>query len=318
MMSRKKGLISLSLALFLGPALGAEQHSYLEYETFRALTALVPEAPNAKVVNLTEAGFQNWSQGQLRLPAGSNLVEGDFNQDGRLDAALIFQAMTGRFLLIASQIQNHWVRQTVFKLQEQTGITLDAKVLVVAPPMTYIAWNGHQYRMTNASPHVVPPVTKDRTSTPVNTAGSHSHFNEVSTLPPSQSVASELKIEIEAERPVVKNTKDLDVRTKIRNVNKEEQTLWIWSCSYSDHWRTDSPLVHVSQVPCDKNAMIKARLKPGEAYERILAVHVAVAAEELTQESVTFRMGFQRWTNASALVDLPIVWSNALTVKIKE
>src|SRR5688572_7102530 len=46
-----------------------------------------------------------------------------------------------------------------------------------------------------------------------------------------------LKIEINADQQAVKNNRDFEIDTKIRNIAKETQVLRIWSCSYSGHWK---------------------------------------------------------------------------------
>ena len=146
---------SVLIVLMALPVAAVESHYYLEYETFRALTALAPELPEPRLVGLPEGGFQLWTQGQMRLAARGYFVEGDFNQDGLPDAALLLQSHDRSYLLIASQMQNRWTRQTLLELKGQSGITLDGNVLVLAPreahgAETYVAWDGHQYRMASA------------------------------------------------------------------------------------------------------------------------------------------------------------------------
>ncbi len=148
--------ICLNLAFAVSPAVAAEQHYYLEYATFRALTALVPEAPEPRLINLPDGGYELWSQGQMRLPAGDNLVAGDFNQDGHPDAALIFRSHSRRYLLIASQIQGRWVRQALIELKEQSGVTLNGSILILGPPETFVAWDGHRYRLATKAPAPAP------------------------------------------------------------------------------------------------------------------------------------------------------------------
>src|SRR5690349_3529426 len=63
-----------------------ETPRYLDYATFKALIALVPEAPGARLAaGLTDHGYELWSKGQMRVPAANYFVEGDFDGNGRPD-----------------------------------------------------------------------------------------------------------------------------------------------------------------------------------------------------------------------------------------
>ncbi|MEZ0224096.1 MAG: hypothetical protein ACAH83_06055 [Alphaproteobacteria bacterium] len=135
----------------------------------------------------------------------------------------------------------------------------------------------------------------------------------LSCAPARAQEETSLKIEIAALPPSVKNTEAVEVGTKIRNVGKDSRRLQVWSCSYPDHWQTDNAAAEVVQVPCDKNALIWIDVKPGEAYERQLTVRVSVVAEEVQQESVTFRLGFKPSAETPA-----VLWSNAVTVKVTD
>ncbi len=133
----------------------AQEGYYLEYETFRALTALVPDAADPGLANLTDGGFQLWAAGQMRLPAVGHLVEGDFNSDGLPDAALVFRSRDHWYLLIASRTQGQWARQALLELQGEAQVALEGAVLIVSStPKTFVAWDGHQYRMASELPAV--------------------------------------------------------------------------------------------------------------------------------------------------------------------
>lgn len=124
-----------------------------------------------------------------------------------------------------------------------------------------------------------------------------------------------LKIDIKALQASVKNAQALPVSTKISNGGKDNRRLQIWSCSYPEHWKTDSASVEVEQVPCDKNALMEITLKPGDVYEKQLSVRVLVAAKDLQQDSVTFRLGFK----TSLFAEAPaVVWSNAVRVAVTD
>ena len=127
---------------------------------------------------------------------------------------------------------------------------------------------------------------------------------------------SSLNVEIKPVPAVVKSGQEFSVNTKVKNVGREDQSLQIWSCSYPEHWTADNPSVHVEGVECEKNGLMDVRLKPGEAYEKALSLRVWVASR-LSEESVTFRLGFAPWIRATKRADRPNIWSNAVTVNVK-
>src|SRR5262249_2474767 len=98
-------------------------------------------------------------------------------------------------------------------------------------------------------------------------------------------------------------------------------TIQIWTCSYNDLWTTDNSTVYVKGINCDANVPWKVLLKPGEDYKRALSVGVAAPAEAL-QKSVTFRLGFKQWADlweADKAAESPsLIWSNPVTLKVKE
>jgi hypothetical protein len=127
---------------------------------------------------------------------------------------------------------------------------------------------------------------------------------------------SSLKIEIKTEQTVVRNLEDFNVSTKVRNVGRESQDLFIWSCSYSKHWRADSPTVHVKPVSCRKNALMKTQIKPGDVYERTLSIEIVLPAAGLSEQPITFRLGFEPLTEAEVGQLLAPLWSNPIAVKV--
>jgi hypothetical protein len=125
------------------------------------------------------------------------------------------------------------------------------------------------------------------------------------------------RVEISVVRSTVKNNEEFPVSTTIRNVGRDEQSLQIWSCSYPEQWTADNPDVHIIGAACRKNDVILVGLKPGDAYERTLSIHIGIAAENRTQKSVTFRLGFESATSKKTDIASPI-WSNAITVNVTE
>ena len=123
-----------------------------------------------------------------------------------------------------------------------------------------------------------------------------------------------LQVEIKPAQATKKNDDVFPVDTTIRNVGNQRQTLWIWSCSYPDHWRSDNPRISVLPVYCKKNFLQRTVLKPGKAYGRELSVSVEVPLNKPTRESVTFRLGFMPWTQEDE--SPPYVWSNPVTLEV--
>jgi hypothetical protein len=124
-----------------------------------------------------------------------------------------------------------------------------------------------------------------------------------------------LRVTISATQSTVEKNKDFPVSTAIRNVSEDEQSLPIWSCSFPDQWTADNPVVRIQGAQCMKNDVIRFELKPGQAYERELSIHVGLAAGYHTPAVVTFRLQFEPASYQNMTFVSP-VWSNALTVNV--
>ena len=116
---------------------------------------------------------------------------------------------------------------------------------------------------------------------------------------------------------MVKSGEEFSVTTRVKNAGRADQQLEIRSCSYPEHWIADNPSVHVEGVECEKNGLVNVKLKPGEVYEKALTLRVWVAPE-LSEESVTFRIGFAPWIRATKRADRANIWSNSITVNVKK
>lgn len=130
--------------------------------------------------------------------------------------------------------------------------------------------------------------------------------------------SSPIVAEIRPAQASVKNNEDFSVSTSLRNTSNSEQSLEVLYCGYSVQWVTDNPSVHVdfAEGGCMHNFPHKTVLKPGEAYERALSVHVELASGNGQLESVTFRLGFQD-ENTPTVPTVPRIWSNAVTVSVR-
>ena len=127
-----------------------------------------------------------------------------------------------------------------------------------------------------------------------------------------------LKVAVQSGQKSVRNGATFPVTTKIQNVGREVQILHIWSCSYNAHWITDSPFADVQPIPCLENYPEEVRLQPGKTYQRDLDIRIGVMAEELSTESLSFRLGFTDGNGDGNDVLPQPVWSNSITVKITD
>jgi len=134
---------------------------------------------------------------------------------------------------------------------------------------------------------------------------------------PAYGLDAAVKVEIRVVQSPVKNNEEFPISTAIRNVGGGQQTLGIWSCSYPEQWTADNPAVHIAVAACNKNDVVTVKLKPGEAYERTLSIHIETVAKHHEQKPITFRLGFQSASRMKTQ-DNPVVWSNALTVSVLE
>src|SRR5262249_55640227 len=111
--------VRASMGVVLATGLCGVMHAqgpYFDYETFRSLTALVPEMKTPRPVGgTTEAGFQLWAQGQLRLTNPDQYrIEADFDGNGKTDVALPLKSEMGFHLLIAERSGSSWQRRAFF------------------------------------------------------------------------------------------------------------------------------------------------------------------------------------------------------------
>ena len=126
----------------------AESPHYLDYSIFKALTALVPEAPNARLAaGLTDDSYELWSRGQMRVPAANYFLEGDFDGNGRLDDALLLESGHQSYLLIATRQDGQWLRTALFRLQNGSGLRWDGKILRLESPEAFIEWTGKEFQL---------------------------------------------------------------------------------------------------------------------------------------------------------------------------
>ena len=111
--------------------------------------------------------------------------------------------------------------------------------------------------------------------------------------------------------------------TSIRITSGEEQSLVVWACGLGRQWVADNPSAQVDhREPYLANALVKAKLKPGDSYEKKVRVSVVLPAGGAPKQAVTFRLGFESERDqlappsASNAAATPRLWSNAATVTV--
>ena len=134
------------VAVVAPPPIGSP--AYLDFATFKALTALAPEVPQPRMIpGLTEVGHVLWAQGQLRLPAAGHFAQGDFTHTGEVTVALLFEGGRRRYLLLAGHSGGRWVRKALLELQDESAVTWDGVVLRLGLPESFVEWNGTQFHL---------------------------------------------------------------------------------------------------------------------------------------------------------------------------
>ena len=133
---------------------------------------------------------------------------------------------------------------------------------------------------------------------------------------------SALRIEIQPKQKSVKNGEEVSVVTKIINTSNKDQHLQVWSCSYYDNWIVNSPFVKLNAWPCRKNFVHEVVLKPGKTYENKLSLKIIVPADKNMLEKIIFKLGFKTFikpaTGDIKPKEIPVIWSNPVTIMIKE
>lgn len=148
-MAGAKTIVLAAIALVAAvaaPPIGST--AYLDFATFKALTALAPEVPQPRMLpGLTEVGHVLWAQGQLRIPAAGHFARADFARNGEVDVALLFEGGSRRYLLIAGRSGDRWVRKALLELQEESAVTWDGAVLRLGLPEAFVEWSGRQFHL---------------------------------------------------------------------------------------------------------------------------------------------------------------------------
>ena len=131
---------------------------------------------------------------------------------------------------------------------------------------------------------------------------------------------SNLRVVIKPEQQSVKNGEEFSVMTKIMNTSHKDQHFQVWSCSYYDNWIVDSTYTKLEEWPCDKNFITEIVLKPGKIYENKLSLKIEVPAEKNLVRKVIFKLGFKTAADShnQKVTETPIIWSNPVTMQIKE
>ena len=134
------------------------------------------------------------------------------------------------------------------------------------------------------------------------------------------------------------------VRFRVSNLNSDPCLIWVMTCSYWDHWKTDNEAVSVDTGSCDSNYPILRLLTLTNPYIGELRLVVQPIAKG---HEITFHMAFSPMTNftitppvealpptvdttvstnpytgALRLVSTPVIggtyWSEKIKIKVSE
>ncbi|MGH7562044.1 MAG: hypothetical protein ACRENB_13620, partial [Gemmatimonadales bacterium] len=148
------GSASLLLAGLLAfPSFALAQRTYLDFSTFQAWRALVPELPDARVCSLTNAGHRLWASGQLRMPLERFLHE-EFRTQGLVDWAVELSAGPDaepcEYLLVVTNEAGVWRRLLLERIELEEGST--GFTVVWNPQGKALGIDfGHRKRLTAAA-----------------------------------------------------------------------------------------------------------------------------------------------------------------------
>jgi hypothetical protein len=124
----------------------SQDKSYISYSDFKAITDQAPHLKKPRLAaGMTDAAYQLWEKGQLRVPAQGHWAVADLDQDGREDAALVVQANGKPHVLIASRDGKGWKLRQVVSDKGAASLSWDGKLLRVHPKVGYIAWTGSTF-----------------------------------------------------------------------------------------------------------------------------------------------------------------------------
>jgi hypothetical protein len=125
------------------------------------------------------------------------------------------------------------------------------------------------------------------------------------------------RVDIRSAQGLVKSGETFRVDTAVRNVGTTEQEFPVFTCSWFGQWMVDNPAVFVNSHNCMQNIRFEKRLKPGQALENSLEVHILPDADLRRRREITFRLGFDTtgyYGTRKPGVKYPAIWSNAVTI----
>ena len=99
------------------------------------------------------------------------------------------------------------------------------------------------------------------------------------------------RVTIRPAKTEVRLGEKFDVKLRVVNSSNVPQAFKAWSCSWDVQWTWKNLRIHYGfdNFDCWRNGLQEVRLKPGEAYEKTMALKL-VAAGKSKEESL--RMGF--------------------------
>lgn len=120
-----------------------------------------------------------------------------------------------------------------------------------------------------------------------------------------------LTVQVKVSKTTCRVGQPFNVSLRVENTTPTNQSVLVWSCSWSDNWKTDNTNVVLLSQQCAKNTVGPVEIKPGSAYinEGQMQVLHPVPGKKLS-----FRMGFTPFSGWNASYT-GFVWGKTLWSK---
>jgi hypothetical protein len=107
----------------------------------------------------------------------------------------------------------------------------------------------------------------------------------------AQSKEAELfKVIVKPSKNQVHVKETFKVALKVQNQTSTNQNLYVMSCSWAQHWRTDSDFIMShAMFKCWENSPLTINLPPGDSYEKELPLWIP---QPVSTNKISFRMVF--------------------------
>ena len=146
--------ISIVLIFICGisvsPVWAASQAAYVDYGVFANLVNLAPALSDPVLATLTEEAQDLWADGQMRVPSDGVFLEGDFNQNGNNNLALLVKDGDRRHLLVAeATLADSSTRLlALIQLDQEDAIRWNGWAIKCGS-LTFVAWEDNHFRLSH-------------------------------------------------------------------------------------------------------------------------------------------------------------------------